>query len=227
MYDCINSTPIRLNGDIWKFGCSVIFSSIIIFLVNASGVIVSKFILPLLFISALLLIVSNLNEEYKVTHLANLFRTVSLGVLGGFLTIFISVMSVQGAASAIQDGIGMKTAKFITGNFIPVVGRTFTDAADTVLSASLLLKNAVGIVGVAIVIFISLFPALKIFTIALIYKIAAAVLQPIGDGPIIKNLNLISNYIFYMLACLLAVSFMFFIGIVIIVAASNLTMLLR
>lgn len=203
------------------------FHPIIIFLVNASGVIVSKFILPLLFISALLLIVSNLNEEYKVTHLANLFRTVSLGVLGGFLTIFISVMSVQGAASAIQDGIGMKTAKFITGNFIPVVGRTFTDAADTVLSASLLLKNAVGIVGVAIVIFISLFPALKIFTIALIYKIAAAVLQPIGDGPIIKNLNLISNYIFYMLACLLAVSFMFFIGIVIIVAASNLTMLLR
>ena len=47
-------------------------------------------------------------------------------------------MSVQGTATAIQDGVALKTTKFITGNFIPVVGRTFTDAADTVLSAALL-----------------------------------------------------------------------------------------
>lgn len=35
----------------------------------------------------------------------------------------------------------MKTAKFVTGNFIPVVGRMFTEAADTVISASGLLKT--------------------------------------------------------------------------------------
>ncbi|MUK87162.1 stage III sporulation protein AE [Ornithinibacillus sp. L9] len=203
------------------------FHPIIIFLINLSGVLVSNFILPLLFLSALLLIVSSLNENYKVTQLADLFKSVSLGVLGAFLTIFLGVMSVQGAASAIQDGVAMKTTKFITGNFIPVVGRTITDAADTVLSASLLLKNAVGIVGVAIIIFIALFPALKIFAIALIYKIAAAAMQPIGDGPLITCLDTISKYIIYMLACLLAVSFMFFLAIAIIVIASNITLLLR
>ncbi|MBR7796750.1 MULTISPECIES: stage III sporulation protein AE [Virgibacillus] len=203
------------------------FHPIIIFLIHACGLLISTFILPLLFLSALLIIVSSLNENYKVTHLANLFKTVSLGALGIFLTIFLSVMSVQGAASAIQDGVAMKTAKFITGNFIPVVGRTFTDAADTILSASLLLKNAIGIVGVLIILFIALFPALKIFAIAIIYKIAAAVLQPIGDGPVITTLNTISKYIVFILACLLAVSFMFFLAIVIIVVASNLTLLLR
>ncbi|SHF59868.1 stage III sporulation protein AE [Ornithinibacillus halophilus] len=203
------------------------FSPFVIFLINLSGVLVSKFILPLLFLSALLLIVSSLSENYKATQLADLFRSVGMGALGIFLTIFLGVMSVQGAASAVQDGVAMKTTKFITGNFIPVVGRTITDATDTVLSASLLLKNAVGIVGVAIVLFIALFPALKIFAIALIYKLAAAILQPIGDGPIITSLNTISKYIAYMLACLLAVSFMFFLAIVIIVTASNITLLLR
>ncbi|MEC5422285.1 stage III sporulation protein AE [Virgibacillus sp. C22-A2] len=212
------------------FGSAVsvsFFHPIIIFLIHVSGVLISNFILPLLFLSALLLIVSSLSENYQVTHLANLFKTVALGVLGVFLTIFLGVMSVQGAASAIQDGVAMKTAKFITGNFIPVVGRTFTDAADTILSASLLLKNAVGIVGVVIIIFLALFPALKIFAIAIIYKIAAAVLQPIGDGPVISTLNTISKYIVYTLACLLAVSFMFLLAIVIIVVASNITLLLR
>src|SRR5690625_31968 len=203
------------------------FHPIVIFLINLSGLLVSQFILPLLFLSALLLIVSSLNENYQVTHLANLFKTVSLGVLGAFLTIFLGVMSVQGTASAIQDGVAMKTAKFITGNFIPIVGRTFTDAADTILSASLLLKNAIGIVGVIIIVFLALFPALKIFAIALTYKIAAAVLQPIGDGPVITSLNTISKYIVYILACLLAVTLMFFLAIVIIVIASNVTLLLR
>lgn len=203
------------------------FHPIIILLINISGVLVSNVVLPLLFFSALLLIVSSLNEHYQVTHLANLFRTIGMGILGAFLTIFLGVMSVQGTASAIQDGVAMKTAKFITGNFIPVIGRTFTDATDTILSASLLLKNAVGIVGLVIIVFIALFPALKIFAIAFTYKIAAAILQPIGDGPVIASLNTISKSIIYILACLLVVTLMFFLAIVIIVLASNVTLLLR
>src|SRR5699024_5506981 len=123
------------------------FQPIIIFFVSVSGMLVTKIILPLLFLAALLLIVSTLNDQYKATHLANLLKSIGLGMLGVFITVFLSVMSVQGAASAIQDGVAMKTTKFITGNFIPVVGRTFTDATDTILSASLLLKNGVGCGG--------------------------------------------------------------------------------
>src|SRR5690625_942005 len=203
------------------------FHPIIIFLINVSGLVISKFILPLLFLAALLLIASSINENIQVTHLANLFKTISIGTLGSFFEIFLGVMSVQGTVSAIQDGVAMKTTKFITGNFIPVIGRTLTDATDTILSASLLLKNAIGIVGLLIIAFIALFPALKIFAIALIYKIAAAVLQPLGDGPIIDSLNTISQFIGYILACLLTVTMMFFLTIVIIIAASNVTLLLR
>src|SRR5699024_4204608 len=55
------------------------FHPIIIMLINLSGVLVSTIILPLLFLAALLLIVSSLSENYQVTHLASLFRTISLG----------------------------------------------------------------------------------------------------------------------------------------------------
>ena len=177
--------------------------------------------------AAILLIVSTLNKNHQVTQLASLLTTIGMGTLGLFLTIFLGVMSVQGAASAIQDGIAMKTAKFVAGNFIPIIGRTLTDAADTILSASLLLKNGIGIVGVGIIVLIVLFPALKIAAIAITYKLAAAILQPIADGPVIKSLQTISKYMMYMLACLLVVSFMFFLAITIIVIASNITIMLR
>ena len=203
------------------------FHPIIIFLIHFTGVFISFFALPLLSFAALLVIISSISENYKVTNLANLLRSVTVSSLGVLLTIFLGVMSVQGAASAVQDGVAMRTAKFITGNFIPVIGRTFTDAADTILSATLLLKNSLGIVGLLIILIICLFPAIKILVIAFIYRIAAAVLEPLGKGPIITTLQALSTYILYVLACLLAVSFMFLLAIVLIVAASNLTLLLR
>ena len=113
---------------------------------NTSGFFIQYVVLPLLFLAALLSIVSTLTDHYKVTQLANLLRNEAIGLLVLFLTVFLGVISVQGASSAVTDGVTIRTAKFVTGNFIPVIGRMFTDATDTVISASVLLKNTVGIV---------------------------------------------------------------------------------
>ncbi len=203
------------------------FHPVILFLMNISGMFMQYVILPLLFLATLLSIVSTMSDQYKVTQLAQLLRNWSIGLMGLFLTVFLGVISVQGASTAITDGVAIRTAKFVTGNFIPVIGRIFTDAADTVVSASGLLKNSVGIAGVAILLIIVAFPALKILMIAFIYKFAAAILQPLGGGPVIKCLDIISKSVIYVFAALGIVSLMFFLSITVIVAAGNLTMMMR
>ncbi|UOQ85978.1 stage III sporulation protein AE [Gracilibacillus salinarum] len=203
------------------------FHPIIITLIPTSVFVISKIVIPLILISAILQIVSTISPEYKATKLANLIKNVAISIMGILLTVFLGVISVQGAASAIQDGIAMRTAKFVTGNFIPVIGRVFTDATDTVLSATILIKNGIGIIGVVILIGIVLFPAIKIFAISLMYKIATAVLQPLGDGPVIECLDVIGKHILYLFAALLLATFMFFFTIVILIISSNLTMMVR
>lgn len=203
------------------------FHPVILFLMNISGVFIQNVVLPMLFLSTLLSIVSTLSEHYKVTQLANLLRNWSIGLLGLFLTVFLGVISVQGASTAITDGVTIRTAKFITGNFIPVIGRIFTDATDTVISASVLLKNTVGIAGVAILLLIAAFPAIKILMIAFIYKFAAAILQPLGGGPVITCLDIIGKSVIYVFAALAIVSLMFFLSLTVIIAAGNLTMMVR
>lgn len=203
------------------------FHPVILFLTNVSGLFVDKIVLPLLFLSVLLSIVSTLTSQYKVTQLAGLLRNWSIGLLGIFMTVFLSVVSIQGSTTAVADGVAIKTAKFVTGNFIPVVGRMFTDAADTVISASVLLKNTVGIAGVGILLLITLFPAVKILIIAFIYKFSAALLQPLGGGPIITCLDVISKSIIYLFAALAIVSIMFFLSLTVIVVAGNITMMVR
>lgn len=203
------------------------FHPIIIFLMNTSGFLMNYIVLPLLLLATILSIVSTMSDQYKVTKLSKLLQNVSVGIIGIFLTVFLGVLSVQGTATAVADGIAVKTAKFVTGNFIPVVGRMFTEAADTVISASGLLKNTVGIVGLIILCLIVAFPAIQIFCIAFIYKFAAAVLQPVGGGAIIQCLDIIGRSIIYVFACLAIVSFMFFLSITIIIAAGNITLMMR
>src|SRR5690625_832282 len=203
------------------------FHPFIIFLIHTSGLLISNIIFPLLYLSAILHIVSQINDKFQATQLASLLKTISMGILAIYLTVFLAVVSVQGATVAIQDGVALKTTKFITGNFIPVVGKTFTEAEDTVLSSTLLLKNTVGVVGVIIICFIAIFPAIKVMVIAFIYKLAAALLQPLGNHQIIVSLQTVSTYIIYMLACLITVTFMFFLVIVLLSMVSNLPLLMR
>ncbi|MCA0990996.1 stage III sporulation protein AE [Pseudalkalibacillus hwajinpoensis] len=203
------------------------FHPIVLFLVNTGGLLIQKFVLPMLFLSAVLAIVSTISEQYKVTQLSNLLRNIAIGTLGVFFAVFLGVISVQGASTAVADGVTIRAAKFVTGNFIPVVGRMFTDATDTVLSASVLLKNTVGLAGVVILLMICAFPALKVLSLVLIYNIAAAVIQPLGGGPIIQSLNVISKSILFIFAALAIVSLMFFLAVTIIIASGNITLMVR
>ncbi len=200
---------------------------LIIFMIHAIGTLIYAVIFPLLFFSTLLHIVSAISDKYKVTNLANLLRNISVGMLGVVVTVFLGVISVQGGTGAVTDGVTLRTAKFITGNFVPVVGRMFSDASDTVIGASLLVKNAVGLAGVVMIVFLCAFPALKILTLALIYQVAGAVMQPLGANPIVNCLQTIGKSLIYVFAALAAVGLMFFLAITIIITAANLTVMMR
>ncbi|AOZ91464.1 stage III sporulation protein AE [Paenibacillus crassostreae] len=200
---------------------------LIVFMIHTVGAVVHTTIFPLLFFSALLHIVSSLSDKYKLTQLANLLQKISVGLLGILLTIFLGVISVQGITSSVTDGVTIRTAKYVSGSFIPVVGKMFADATDTVISASVLVKNSIGLVGVIIILFLCAFPAIKILTLALIYQLAAAVLQPLGDTPIVTCLQTIGKSMIFVFAAMAVVGLMFFLAITILLMAGNITVMMR
>ena len=200
---------------------------IIVLLVHTVGTAIHTCVFPLLLFSAVIHFVSSISDKYKLTQLAELMRNVSMVILSVLLTVFLGVISVQGASSAVMDGVSLKAAKYIAGNFIPVLGRVFADATDTVMTTSLLVKNAVGLTGVIIILFLCLFPALKIITIAFIYNVTAAIMQPLGDTPIVNCLQVIGKSLIYVFAALAAVGFMFFMAITILLMASSISVMIK
>lgn len=200
---------------------------LVVFMVHTVGTVVHSVVFPMLFFSAVLHIVSSLSDKYKLTQLANMLRTIAMALLGILLTVFLGVISVKGVTGSVADGVTLRTAKYLTGNFVPVVGKVFADATDTVISASLLVKNSIGLVGVIILLFLCAFPAIKILTLALIFNLSAAVMQPLGGSPIVTCLETIGKSMLYVFAALAAVGMMFFLAITIMLTAGNVTVMMR
>lgn len=218
---------LALMASVGNITSVALFHPLIIFLVNTSGLLIYSIVFPLLFFSTLLGVISTFSDQYKVTKLASMLKNIAVGILGIFLTIFLGVISVQGATAAVVDGVTIKAAKFITGNFVPIVGRMFTDATDTVIGASLLVKNTVGLAGVVIIIMLCAFPAIKILALAIIFNLSAAILQPLGSSNVTDCLSIIGKNLLYIFGALATVCLMFFLAITIIIAAGNLSIMVR
>ena len=96
-----------------------------------------------------------------------------------------------------------------------------------VLGCGVILKNAVGIVGIIIVIGICIMPIIKIATLSIIYSLASAIIQPIADSKISKLLEEMSGVFKVLLAILCSLSVMLIIGITLVIKISNSGMMYR
>ena len=120
-----------------------------------------------------------------------------------------------------MTGVTAKTTKAAVSNFIPVVGKILGDAVDTVMGCSIILKNALGVVGVIIIIGICVVPIFKLITLMTMYYLRSALCQPIADAKIVKLLSNMGDTFKLLLAILCSVSVMLIIGVTIIVRVSN------
>jgi len=206
---------------------AAIFSPVILATLSIFGTLIKDIVLPLLFFVAILGIVGNLSEQFKVSNLANLLKTVAMGLMGLFSTIFLGVLAIQGVAGAVGDSVTFRTAKFSVDAFVPVVGGMLSDALEAVISSSLLLKNAVGIAGMAVIGTVMVIPLLKIITLAFIYKLAGALIQPIGSGQMVDCLNTLGNNLLLIFATVATAGLLFFFTITIVVGVGNISVMLR
>lgn len=188
---------------------------------------IKNIVIPMVIFSSILSIISNISDKIRVSKLADLIRTIAIASLGIILTVFTGVITIQGIATSSIDGVMAKTAKFTVDNFIPIIGDFLSEALDTVIGCTMLLKNGVSIVGLIMLIFITILPVIKILIIFLSYKLGAALIQPIIDDGLVQSLNDISNTIFVLLCCLASVGVLFFIAITIIMGVGNATLMLK
>ena len=172
-------------------------------------------------------IISKISERVQLNKLSKFLKSSVVWFLGIMLTIFVGVVSLEGTLSSSVDGITAKTAKAAVSSVIPVVGKVLGDVVDSVLGCGVILKNAVGLIGVIVILGICLMPIIKIGTLSIVYSLASAVIQPIADDKIVKLLDEMSGVFKLLLGILCALSVLLIIGVTMVVKISNSGMMYR
>lgn len=204
-----------------NFASAGILEPIILFIITFIGNFITTILLPIVLISTALAIISKVSSRIQVDKLSKFFNSTVVWTLGVVLTLFVGIISVEGSLSSTVDGITAKTTKAAVSNFIPVVGKILGDAVDTVMGCSNILKNAVGIVGVVVVIAICVGPIIKLAILMGLYYLAGAVCQPIADEKIVKLLEEMGNTFKMLLAIMCSVSVMLIIGTTLVLKITN------
>lgn len=183
-------------------------------------------VLPLFFLSVVLRLFNNISPHFKLSKFANLLEFGGKLSTGIVLTVFMGIMTMQGVTGGVADGVTLRTAKYSV-DLIPVVGKFFKDAVEIVVGSGLLLKNALGIVAMLALVIIILAPVIKIIAMMFTFKIAAALVEPLGEKELADSLQDMSKGLLYIFAAVASVGLMFFLTITIIIGAGNLAVMLR
>ena len=153
---------------------SSVIEPIILFMINFIGNLIQTIIIPSVLILTSLVIISKISDKVQIDKLTKFLKSGIVWFLGIVLTIFVGVISLEGTLASSVDGVTAKTTKAIVSSAIPVVGKILGDAVDTVLGCGVVLKNAIGLVGVIIVLGICIMPIIKLAILTIFYKLVSS-----------------------------------------------------
>jgi len=204
-----------------------ILEPIILFLINFIGNLIQNILIPIILIIASISIISKISDQVQVAKLSKFLKSSTLWFLGIILTSFVGIVSLEGTLASSVDGITAKTAKSIVSSAVPVVGKILGDVVDSVLGCGIILKNAVGFVGVVIIISICIVPILKLSVLTISYKLVASISEVIADAKIVKLLDEMGDIFKILLGILFTIFFMVIIGTTLLIKMSNTGMMYR
>lgn len=189
----------------------------------SSGIteIIANIILPMFIFTIVFSVISNLSKNIRLEKLSDFFKKTSVWIVGISFTIFTGFLTVQGLTSSTIDGVSIRAAKFATKNYIPILGGYLADGFDLILASSVLIKNSLGVVVLILLVITIMAPVLKIVVFNLALSFVTAIVEPIAGDRIVGFLSGVGKNLTILLVSILAVAFMLFILIMLIIFSAN------
>ncbi len=128
----------------------------------------------------------SLSERFSLGKLLDLSKQLLNWLTGLTLTAFLGLVAAQNLLSGAQDSAALRASKYAAKNLIPGVGGEVADTLATVGASAAAVKNAVGVTGLVALALLCLAPLVRLFAAMLTAKVAAALFEPLGGGPLGK-----------------------------------------
>lgn len=145
---------------------------------------------------------------------SKLIKWAAVTALTTLVLVFTVYLTVTGLISGTADAAATRLAKTALSTALPVVGGIISDAAASVVSGTSMLKNSIGVFGMIVVLAVCIIPFMRLGMSYLIFKGAAALSEPMGDGKLSKVINAVGTAMGMMLGLCGSMAVMLYISII-------------
>ena len=181
-----------------------------------------NFLLPALHVYMMIKVLNYLSQEEYLSRFTELIETVVSWSLKTLLALVIGLNTIQGLIAPAVDSV--KRSALTRGvEAIPGVGDAIGGTAEVILGTAVVVKNGIGIAGAIICFALCAVPLVQAGIMVLMYKLAAAVLQPVSDKRLVGCIGGMADACQLLMRLVFTAGMLFLLTIAIVAATTNST----
>lgn len=199
---------------------SIAFYHLILFTIYIVEMLILNVILPIIQIYVIVRILNEITSEEILSKFAELLQTIIVWSLRTLLAAVFGINVIQGI---LNPAIDLVKRSILTGGggSLPVIGNVVEGVTEIVLGTAVLIKNGIGLAGAIVCIGICISPVIQMTIISLMYKIMAALIQPVSDKRMVGCLSSMSDGASLLLRILVTSCTLFLISIAMVAATTS------
>lgn len=194
-----------------------VYSSLSLFLVNTGSYLFTYFLLPLASSIFILTLFDGMFSNKRLSKIKDVFKSLFKYTIIIFFSIFGLFSSVNLITSGVKDGVSLRLTKYAIKNYIPIIGGYVSQGFDFIHSCSIVIKNAFGMCGIILLLFIILKPLILYFVYLFLFKVLSAVVSLVGNDYYSDLFSGISKTFSYFIVVLVGLFFIVFVFIYLLI----------
>ena len=199
---------------------SIFFYNLILFLIYISELVIVRFLFPVINVYIMVQMLGNLTEEDLFSEFADLLKKAVTWTLRTIVACIVGVNVVQGLLAPAIDTV-KRSALTRTAEALPWIGNVMGGMAEVTMGTIVLIKNGIGMAGAFIAVLICAVPILQMLLSALLYKMAAAAVQPVSDKRITACIRGVSEGYEMIVSVIFTVGFLFLLTIAVVAGVTT------
>lgn len=199
---------------------SVAFYNIALLLIFLIEVIILKFVLPVIHIYIMVRFLNFLSEEAYLSKFTELMELAVTWTLKALLACVVGLNVIQGLIAPAIDSV-KQSALTRSAEAIPGVGDVLGGMAEVVLGTAVLVKNGIGMAGAVVCICICIVPVVQMAVLTFLYKLMAALIQPVSDKRMVECISSVGEGCQMLLKLIVTVAVLFLLTIAIVAATTG------
>lgn len=159
---------------------AMVFYEMVFGVIYLTQVLLLKAVIPGIQAYVIIELINYLHKEDFLSKLADLLKTILEWTMRTITAVVIGMELIQNMVSPALDSL-KRDVLGKTAASIPGIGNVINGATEVALGTAVLIRNCLGVMGIVVLVLLGLPPVIKLAMNSLVYKLLAALLQPVSD----------------------------------------------